>query len=152
MVSSAAGGDGKKSGPGGGSTDANVVGGVGSQAGVVEEVYSKRVVSVVVGGSRVGLGSGKNLRMKRSAAAGSIKEFQRSLLETSMARVAAETRAASGVRGTSVRERYVVLGKFHWERWNPVRSGEGSSGGVRALGGRGEDVKIRETGGSTGES
>ena len=36
----------------------------------------------------------------------------------------------SGARGTSVRAWYVVLGKFHSERWNPVRSGEGSSGGV----------------------
>ena len=109
-------------------------------------MYSKHVVSVVVGGSGVGAGSGKNLRTKRSAAAGSTKEIQKSSLEMPVARVAAETRAVSGVKGTSVRERYVVLKKFHSERWNPVRSGEGSSGGVRALGGRGEDVKIRGTG------
>ena len=67
----------------------------------------------------------------------------------------------SGVRGTSVRARYVVLGKLHSERWNPVGSGECSSGGVRALGGRGGEVKSKGTGvsgteeprrGSTGES
>ena len=66
-----------------------------------------------------------------------------------------------GAKGTSVREWYVVLGKFHSERWNPVRSGEGSSGGVRALRGRGEAVNIRgtrvpgpeePTGGPTGQS
>ena len=115
---------------------------IGSEAGVVAEVYSKRVVVVVVvvGGSGVGAGSGRNLRTKRSAAAGSMRDAQRSSPEMSLARAAAETRAASGVKGTSVRERYVVLGKFHSDRWNPVRSGEGSSGGVRALGGRGEDV------------
>ena len=50
----------------------------------------------------------------------------------------------------SVRERYVVLGKFHSERWIPVRSGDGSSGRVRALGGRGDGVKgqLQGTGGS----
>ena len=80
-MSSAAGGDGKELGPGRGSTDAIVAGGVGSEAGVVVEEYSKRVVVVVVGGSGVGAGSGKNLRMKRSAAAGSTRDAQRSSLE-----------------------------------------------------------------------
>ena len=67
----------------------------------------------------------------------------------------------SGVMGTSVRARYAVRGKFHSERWNPVRSDEGSSGGVRALGGCGGEVKSKGNGvpgseelrrGSTGES
>ena len=112
IVSSAAGGNGKKSGLGRGSTKAIVVGGVGSEAGAVAEVNSKRVV--VAGGSGVGAGSAavaagdsakgslwpKNRRTKRSAAAGSIRDAQRSLAEMPVARA-----AASGVKGTSVRKR-----------------------------------------------
>ena len=71
------------------------------------EVNSKRVV--VAGGSGVGAGTGavaaggsakcslwpRNRRTKRSAAAGSMRDAQRSSLEMPVARVAAEVRAAT---------------------------------------------------------
>ena len=38
-----------------------------------------------------------------------------------------------------------MLGKFHLERWNPARSGEGSSGEVPAMGGRREVVAAKGT-------
>ena len=56
----------------------------------------------------------------------------------------------SGNRGTSTRERKVVLGKSHLEAGNPERTGEAIEGGVLALGGRGTGA-IPSEGGSVWE-